>query len=113
MLDRKSNICYISIISNYKKATIKRRYTMKRIAKRLEDLFINITFAEEREFSNARNAVRRLAEKIEDTFTAIAFAEAGEFESAARYINEDGEALKSSSSGYPTRRFTRLCDGRA
>ncbi len=49
---------------------------MKEIARRLEELFFNITFAEDREFSSAREALNRIAQKMEDTFTAVAFAEA-------------------------------------
>ncbi len=86
---------------------------MKKLAKRLKELFIDITFAEDREVDSVKEALKKFAQKIEDTFTAIAFAEAGEFETAASYINKDGEAPKSRLAGSPTRKVTRLCSGRA
>ncbi len=86
---------------------------MKELAKKLEEMFINIAFAEEREFRSAREALRKFAQKIEDTFTAIAFAEAGEFETATSYINKNGEAPKSRHAAHPTGRFTKLCTVRA
>ncbi len=106
-----TSVTLISRVTN--KGRTEGRYTMKELAKKLEEMFINITFAEEREFRSAREALRKFAQKIEDTFTAIAFAEAGEFETAASYINKDGQAPRSRHAGYPTRRFTKLCTGRA
>jgi hypothetical protein len=86
---------------------------MKTLTGKLEELFVNITFAEEREFSAAREAFRKVVQKGEDTFTAIAFAEAGEFETAANYISKAGEAPRHRKSGHSAKRFTRPCTGRA
>ena len=86
---------------------------MEKIAGRLEEMFTDITFAEGREFNAAGDALKRASQMIEDTFVAIAFAEAGEFETAASYINMDGEAPRSRRAGYPSRRFNKLCSGRA
>ncbi len=79
----------------------------------LEELFINITFAEEREFCAAREAFKKVGQKIEDTFTAIAFAEAGEFETAANYMKKDAGAPKHRKSGYRPKGSTKLCTSRA
>ncbi len=106
-----TDVTIISRVTSKRKA--EGRYTMKKLARQVEDLFLDITFAEEREFRSAREALRKFEQKIEDTFTAIAFAEAGEFETAASYINKDGEAPKSRHAGCPTRRFIKLCTGRA
>jgi hypothetical protein len=86
---------------------------MKTLTKKLEELFIEITFAEDREFKTVREALKTVAQKIEDTLTAVAFAEAGEFETAANYINKSGQDPKHRRSGSATGRFTRLCTGRA
>lgn len=86
---------------------------MKKLAKKLEEMFINITFAEDREFDSVKEALKKVAQKTEDTFTAIAFAEAGEFETAASYLNRDGEARRSRRAGHPPRRFNKLCSGGA
>jgi hypothetical protein len=86
---------------------------MKKLARTLEGLFIDITFAEEREFRSIREALKKFTKKMEDTFTAIAFAEAGEFETAVSYIHKDGEAPRSRRSGHSTRRLSKLCTGRA
>ena len=86
---------------------------MTRLARKLEELFLDITYAEEREFKSAREALKRAARKLEDTLIAITFAEAGEIETAARYINRDGEPPRSRRKRYTTRRFTRTCTGRA
>jgi enoyl-[acyl-carrier-protein] reductase (NADH) len=91
----------------------KRRHEMNKIARRLEDLFTEMTFAEDRQMNTAGDAVKKAAQRIEDIFTVIAFAEAGEFETAASYINSDGEAPRSRRAGYPPRRFNKLCSGRA
>ncbi len=84
---------------------------MKKLTGKLEDLFVNITFAEEREFNAAREALKKTSQKIEDTFTAVAFAEAGESETAANYINRSGEGPKYRRSG-STSRLNRPCTGR-
>ncbi|MFZ2198876.1 MAG: hypothetical protein WAV13_14145 [Thermodesulfovibrionales bacterium] len=88
---------------------------MTKLARKVEELFVDITFAEDRIFNPAQEALNKVAQKIEDTFTAIAFAEAGEFEAAKSYINKntDGEAPKSSWSGYHPGGFSKHCTGRA
>jgi hypothetical protein len=85
---------------------------MTKIAKRLEEIFINITFAEDREFDSVKRAFKIIGQKVEDTFAAIAFAEAGEFEAAVSYLNEDGEIAESPRAGYTIGRCNRLCTGR-
>jgi len=49
---------------------------MKKITGKFEDLFIDITFAEDRGYE----AIRGIAERLENIFVAIAFAEEGENE---------------------------------
>ena len=86
---------------------------MTKLARKLEELFVDIAFAEDRVFNPAQNAPSKVVQKIEDTFTAIAFAEAGEFEMAKDYINKDGEVPKGRCSGYQPKGFSRPCAGRA
>jgi hypothetical protein len=86
---------------------------MKKLTGKLEELFINITFTEEREFTAAREALKRASQKIEDTRTAITFAEAGEFETAVSYINKGGRRPKSRRIRSSAKGHTRLCTGRA
>ena len=86
---------------------------MKKMAGRLEEMFTDITFAEDREFKAPGDALKKASQTIEDTFAAIAFAEAGEFEAAASVSNRDGEAPRYSRSGYSPKRFNKLCSGRA
>ncbi len=47
---------------------------MKKITRKIEDLFIDVTFAEDREYM----AMRGIEGSLEDMFVAIAFAEEGE-----------------------------------
>jgi hypothetical protein len=86
---------------------------MTKLARKLEGLFVDITFAEDRVFNPAQESLIKVAQRIEDTFTAIAFAEAGEFETAISFINKGGEAPKGRWSGYRTKGFSRPCAGRA
>lgn len=87
---------------------------MTEIAKKLEELLIDITFAEDRDFpASAKRAGITIRRKIEDTFTAVAFAEAGEFEAAATYLNKDGELARSPRADRTVGRFGRPCAGRA
>jgi hypothetical protein len=85
---------------------------MIKLAKKLEELFVDITFAEDRAFNHSRKVPGKVAQKIEDTFTAIAFAETGEFETAMSYINKDGEAPKGRWSEYRSKGFSKPCAGR-
>jgi hypothetical protein len=68
---------------------------MTKLAKKMEELFIDITFAEDREIKSAREYIEKVSQALEDDFTAIAFAEAGEFEIAVTYINKNGSDTKS------------------
>lgn len=54
---------------------------MKKIPRKFEDLFIDITFAEDRGYE----VIRGIAERLENIFVAIAFAEEGEAEEAQRH----------------------------
>ena len=86
---------------------------MTQLARKLEELFVDITFAEDRIFNPAQEGLSRIAQKIEDIFTAIAFAESGEFDIAKSYINKDGEACKYRWSGFSSGGFSKHCTGRA
>lgn len=55
---------------------------MKNIAGKIEEIFIEIAFAEEREIRYLKNISGRLTELLDDLFTAITFAEVGEFDTA-------------------------------
>ncbi len=86
---------------------------MKKATGQIEELFINITFAEDREFASIKDDLKNIEDKLDNTFTAITFAEAGEFRSAARYINKAGQAPKYDRRSSHARRLHRLCSGRA
>jgi hypothetical protein len=85
---------------------------MTHLARRLEELFTEITFEEDRVFNPVQKALRKVEQKIDDTFIAITFAEAGVFDIARSNINKDGETPKHRKSGYRPKRFTKLCSGR-
>jgi hypothetical protein len=85
---------------------------MTKRAKRLEELFIDITFAEDREFDSVKRAFKIIGQKIEVTFAATALAEAGEFEAAVSYLDEVGEVAQSPRAGCTIGRCNRLCTGR-
>ena len=55
---------------------------MRSAARMIEDIFVEIAFAEEREVRYLRNISGSLTEWLDDLFTAITFAEAGEFNTA-------------------------------
>lgn len=86
---------------------------MTKLAKNLEELFVDITFAEDRAFNSEQEALKKVAEKIEDIFTTIAFAEAGEFETAKGYIKKDGKVPKGCWFGHGSEGFSKHCAGRA
>lgn len=85
---------------------------MTNIARKLEELFTEITFAEDRVFSPARKALRKIGQKIDDIFIAITFGEVGAFDGALNTINKNGKTFKHRKSGYRKKRFARLCTGR-
>jgi hypothetical protein len=86
---------------------------MTKLARRLEELFTEITFAEDRVFSPVQKALRKVEQKIDDTFTAITFAEAGVFDLALSTPNKEGKRPMHRKSGYRPKRFVKLCSGRA
>lgn len=86
---------------------------MTHLARRLEELFTEIAFAEERVFSPFRKALRTAGQTIDDTFTTITFAEAGVSAMALSTGNKGGKISTHRKSGHRPRRFTRLCSGRA
>ena len=86
---------------------------MTNLARRLEELFTEITFAEDRVFSPVQKTLRKVGQKIDDTFTAITFAEAGVFEIALSTMNRNGKTSTHRKSGYRPKRFIKLCSDRA
>jgi len=86
---------------------------MTHLARRLEELFTEITFAEDRVFNPGQKALRKVGQKIDDTFIAITFAEVGVFDIALSTLNKDGKRPTHRKSGYRPKRFTTLCSGRA
>ncbi|HXX58982.1 MAG TPA: hypothetical protein VEI96_13360 [Thermodesulfovibrionales bacterium] len=86
---------------------------MKKATRNLDELFLDIAFAAEREFNFPHGDLHRIAREIEDTLVAVAFAEAGEFETAVGCPNKGGENTKQQRPGCRTRTFTRLCAGKA
>jgi hypothetical protein len=85
---------------------------MTKSARKLKEVFVDMTFAEDRVFNPAKEALNKVTQKIEDTFTSIAFAEAGECETAKSYIRKDEDAPKSRWSGYSPGGFSKHCTGR-
>lgn len=59
---------------------------MKNLTGIIEDLFMEIAFAEEPEINHLKNSSGRLADRLDGMFTAITFAEAGEFDTARNVI---------------------------
>lgn len=114
LLDNQCNICYISIIRYiFLRQTPRKEVAMTHLARRLEELFTEITFAEDRVFGPVQKALRKAEQRIDDTFTAITFAEAGAFDRALSTLNKDGKRPTHRKSGYRPKRFTKLCSGRA
>jgi len=82
---------------------------MKDIAERIEKLFVDIAFAEEREIARLKNSSSRFTERLDTLFTAVTFAEAGEFDTARDYMGGD-----SGDSGRPVVTCLHgFCAGRA
>ena len=59
---------------------------MKNLARRIEELFIVIAFAEEREINSFKAVAGCLTEWLDNYCAAITFAEAGEFDAARDFI---------------------------
>jgi len=85
---------------------------MTHLARRLEELFTEITFAEDRAFSPVQKTLRKVEQKMDDTLIAITFAEAGVFNIALSTLNKDGKTPTHRRSGYRPKGFTKLCSGR-
>jgi hypothetical protein len=113
VLDKLCNRCYIDNKHNILILKTLKEDAMKKLTRKLEELFTDITFAEERAFKPAQKATGGFTQTIENFFTAVAFSEAGEFEIEKGYITKDGEAPKSRRSGYRPKEFSRPCAGRA
>ena len=82
---------------------------MKNIARRIEEMFIEIAFAEEREINHLKKISGRFTEGLDKHFTAITFAEAGEFDTARDFMG-GGDGGGKSTAGYC---LTGFCAGRA
>jgi len=86
---------------------------MTNLARRLEELFTEITLEEDRPFSPVKRMFRKAAQVFEETFTSIAFAEEGEFEPALDSFNKNGGSPQTPFNRNPKTRVARLCSGRA
>lgn len=82
---------------------------MKGIGRKIDDTFIEIAFAEERDMRLLKNIPGRYAERLDALFTAITFAEAGEFDPARRFVGGG----TGNSKRHVERRLPRFCAGRA
>jgi len=82
---------------------------MKNIAGRIEEMLIEVAFAEEREISYLKNISGRFTEGLDNRFTAMSFAEAGEFDMAADFMS-GGHGCGKNTVGYCLYGF---CGGRA
>ncbi len=82
---------------------------MKAIARRIEEMFAEIAFAEEREIGHLRNISGRFSEWVDNHFTAITFAEAGELDAARDLMGGDSGG-SNSAAGYCVSGF---CTGSA
>ena len=67
---------------------------MTKLAKKMEELFTDITFAQDREPKSVSEYLEKVSQALENVFTAITFAEAGEFETAVTYINKNDSNAK-------------------
>jgi hypothetical protein len=83
-LDNARYTCYICIKHNSKEVG-----TMKAIARRIEEMFTEIAFAEEREIGYLKDISGRFTEEFDNYFTAITFAEAGELDAARDLMGGD------------------------
>jgi hypothetical protein len=84
---------------------------MKKLWGKLDELFTEITFVEERDFRFLRDDLKKAAEGVEDAFTAVAFAEEGQVDVATNDTGRHGdgpERLPLPS----TRKNNRLCTDR-
>ncbi|MHB8879887.1 MAG: hypothetical protein ACYC69_00090 [Thermodesulfovibrionales bacterium] len=82
---------------------------MKHLTSRIEEVFMEIAFAEEREIRHITNGSGCFAEWLDDLFTAITFAEVGEFDEAQNIMG-GGSRGSRNSVGYCLPGF---CTGRA
>lgn len=82
---------------------------MKNIVGRIEEMFIEVAFAEEREIRRLKNISGRFTEGLDNHYTAITFAEAGEFDMARDFMG-GGDGCSKSTAGYC---LTGFCAGRA
>ncbi len=82
---------------------------MKDIARKIEDIFTGIAFAEERDIRLLKHISGSYAERIDALFTAVTFAEAGEFDSARSFMGGGS----GNSKRHVERRLPRFCAGRA
>lgn len=80
---------------------------MKNIARIIEEMFVEIAFAEEREISCLKNISGRFNERLDNHFTAITFAEAREFDTAGDFMG-GGSGSSKSTAGYCLSGF---CEG--
>lgn len=88
---------------------IKEVRAMKNLSGRIEEIFIEIAFAEERESGQLKNISGRFTEWFDKHFTAITFAEAGDFDTA-RDVMGGGSSGGKHTVGYCLPGF---CTGRA
>ncbi len=82
---------------------------MKNLGRKIEDIFIEIAFAEERDIGHLKNISGRYTERLDALFTAVTFAEAGEFDAARLFIGGGS----GNSKRHVERRLERFCAGRA
>lgn len=82
---------------------------MKNIARSIEEMFMEVAFAEEREINHLKKISGRFTEGLDNHFTAITFAGAGEFDMARDFMG-GGSGGSKSTAGYCLSGF---CAGRA
>lgn len=68
---------------------------MKNMARRIEEMFVEVTFAEEREIRQLKNISDRFTEWIDNHFTAVTFAEVGEVDTARDFMDAGSGGGKS------------------
>ena len=84
---------------------------MSRLSERLEQIFVDIAFAEEAGSSD-RRSFPDLTERIDTMFTAITFAEAGEPAAALKFMgSSSGDSHRTSSHDHHD--LSCFCMGRA
>jgi hypothetical protein len=86
---------------------------MKKLAHKIEEIFTDVAFAEDREFKPVKGLLKDFTARLEDIFVAITFAEAGDTKTARNIINKSNYGSGQKHEVYYCgKRFPGLCTGK-